>query len=281
MGKREYYSTRTGKNPVGKTLDLMMLKRLFLTVHEDFERRGYFQETFGYHCVDDGDVPGAAGPDVEAYVLRNCRKSNLWPVDARCDEYTEDDLFDIMEFLYDHTSKPKGGRYHDYGDCGWHFDKFEKSEGQDEFRAEVNELLCDYDRGYELSANGEILELAEPGMEALLEAKLPQHDPTNVEGRVEKAVTKFRRYRSSVDERREAVRELAEVLEYLRPKLKKVISNKDESDLFNIANNFAIRHHNQTQKREYDQSIWLSWMFYFNLAFIHASVRLIQKAEGT
>jgi hypothetical protein len=62
---------------------------------------------------------------------------------------------------------------------------------------------------------------------------------------------------------------LADVLESLRPKIKTALSSKDESDLFNIANNFEIRHKNSRQQSEYDP-IWLSWMFYFYLATIHA-----------
>jgi hypothetical protein len=49
--------------------------------------------------------------------------------------------------------------------------------------------------------------------------------------------------------------------------------------LFNIANNFGIRHHNEKQKTDYDESIWLSWIFYYCLATIHAALRLIEKKE--
>jgi hypothetical protein len=83
---------------------------------------------------------------------------------------------------------------------------------------------------------------------------------------VTSAIAKYRRYRSTIAERRDAIRDLADVLEYIRPKLKEVLTKPDEADLFNIVNNFGIRHHNQQQKSDYDASIWLSWMFYFYLA---------------
>ena len=86
------------------------------------------------------------------------------------------------------------------------------------------------------------------GLENLLEANLPNRDPENIEYRVNNAILKFRRYRSSIDDRRDAIRDLADVLEFLRPKLKTVITRHDENDLFNIANNFGIRHHNDLQK---------------------------------
>ena len=69
------------------------------------------------------------------------------------------------------------------------------------------------------------------------------------------------------------------MLEYLRPQLKSVLTKKDDAALFQIANEFGIRHHNPTQKTDYDPNIWLSWMFYYYLATIHAGTRLVEKAE--
>ncbi len=136
-----------------------------------------------------------------------------------------------------------------------------------------------YKEGYELSADGEILTLPDSGLEALLEASLPSIDPDDVEARIEAARQKFRRHRSSLDERRDAIRDLADVLEFLRPKIKGVITSKDENDLFNLANSFGIRHHNEKQKVEYDKAIWYSWMFYYYLATIHAVLRLAAKVK--
>jgi hypothetical protein len=69
-------------------------------------------------------------------------------------------------------------------------------------------------------------------------------------------------------------------LEFIRPEIEKNISSKDESDLFNIVNNFGIRHHNTKQKTNYDRNIWLSWMFYYYLATLHACLRIIKKQKG-
>jgi hypothetical protein len=62
--------------------------------------------------------------------------------------------------------------------------------------------------------------------------------------------------------------------------LKKALNKKDESDLFNIANNFAIRHHNPEQKSNYDEKIWYSWMFHFYLASYHAVIRIINRDKS-
>ena len=45
--------------------------------------------------------------------------------------------------------------------------------------------------------------------------------------------------------------------------------------MFNIANNFGLRHHNDRQKTGYDTALWLSWMFYLYLATLHVVVRKI------
>jgi hypothetical protein len=58
--------------------------------------------------------------------------------------------------------------------------------------------------------------------------------------------------------------------------LKNVITKNDEGDLFNIANNFAIRHDNEEQKTSYDRALWLSWMFLFLSSY--ATLRRAQVA---
>jgi hypothetical protein len=212
-------------------------------------------------------------------MLLAIRKPDLWPIEKKCNNYSEDDLFDVIEFLYDNVSKPIDGFFHEY--CGYyHYHTFDIETGKQEFRDRINEFLCDYREGYELSENGEILESPEQGLEDLVLANLPLHAPKKVEQRVESAILKFRRSRSSLDEKRDAVRDLFDVLELLRAHLKEVGLDQAESDLFQIANKYGIRHYNDKQKQDYDKAIWYNWMFYYSLATIHACVRLIKKDES-
>lgn len=62
-------------------------------------------------------------------------------------------------------------------------------------------------------------------------------------------------------------------------KLRSVLNTKDESSLFDIANNFSIRRHSPNQKTNYDQTIWYSWIFHFYLATYHTVIRLLIKKE--
>jgi hypothetical protein len=172
-----------------------MLKRLFLNTYFSFLQRHYFQEAFGYYCVDEGSVRGTLGTDIEAEILKRLRKPlRFEPLKLFISNYTEDDLFDIMEFLFDCVSTPVDGYFHSYGNCGWHYSTFDKESGREEYRNEVNTFLVDYQDGFELSEQGEILALADSGLQPLLDANLPDYDPENVEKRVQAAIHRFRRH---------------------------------------------------------------------------------------
>jgi hypothetical protein len=160
-----------------------------------------------------------------------------------------------------------------------HWETFNKKEGEKIFRQKINDLLALYRTKFELSEAGEVLHKPDRGFEAIFAADTPTED-ANIRSRIDSAVTRFRRHGSTLDDRRQAVRDLADVLEYLRPKVKTVLDNKDESDLFNIANNFGIRHHNDKQKIGYDAALWLSWMFYFFLATIHVVLRKLGRENA-
>lgn len=279
MSNRPYYSQRAGRGPATAALGLNDVKRLFKSQYEQLEQEGYFQQDLGFHCVDSGFNPGLLGTDLQAEILLSLRKPNLWPIHSTIDNWSEDDLFDMLEFLFDHISKPTERHFHDYSTCGWHCYKFDRESGQTEYREKLNRLLRAYDSGFELTEQGEVVAMPPTGFEPLMSAELPDYDDANVTSRVDAAIQKFRRHRSSIEDRRDAVRDLADVLEFLRPRLKQVLSSKDEQDLFNIANNFGIRHHRTDQKIGYDKAIWLSWVFYYYLATIHAAVRLIERSK--
>jgi hypothetical protein len=141
----------------------------------------------------------------------------------------------------------------------------------------LNPHLKDYGDGYSLDGNGFIIKNPGFGLEPIFDAKVMSND-VKIKNFLEYAVEKFRNRNSSFEDRREAVRKLADVLEYLRPQIKKEMLRKDEDDLFMIANKFNIRHHNDTQKADYD-IVWLNWIFYLYLSTIHTITRIINRSE--
>jgi hypothetical protein len=274
---RQFYSLRKGTNPNLKGLPLREILGLFVRLYNQLHDDGYFHEAFGFVCVDAGDVPGKVR-DPELEMLLTIRKTGLWPIHEKAPFYSEDDFFDVLEFLHLYVSKPIDGSMHSYNQCGMHWETFNKVLGQAEFRSRVNAVLGHYEQRYELSTNGEVLHKPEAGFEPIFDADLPSKDQ-NVVTRVSAAALRYRRHGSTLDDRRQAVRDLADVLEYLRPQVKTLLTSADEKDLFNIANNFGIRHHNDKQRTAYDAGIWLSWMFYFYLSTIHVVLRKIEH-EG-
>ena len=207
----------------------------------------------------------------------NLRKDNLYPIYKNLPNYTEDDFFDVIEFLHDHCSKGLNGHYHNWNNCGYHYEEFNDIEGQKHYRELLNPILREYKDGFEISESGEILILSDNGLSNLFEADIPTNDKENISNKINSAILKFRRHKSTLDDRREAIRELADVLEFLRPAIKQHLNKKDENDIFNIANNFGIRHHNKDQQTEYDKAIWYSWIFYYYLATLHAVLRMTNK----
>lgn len=272
--EKKYYSLRTGNNPNIKGFNFSEFRDLFLRLYQNFETNGYFSEAFGFICEDAGLIKGnVTDPDYE--ILVKIRKKNIWPIENKYTSYNEDDLFDVIEFLSEHISKPINSTSHGWNSCCVHWNKFNKFEGQKEFCHKINEIFDLYVKPFSLSAKGEILQKPEKGFEKIFEADVPSADK-NIQSRIESATTKFRRHKASLDDRRQAVRDLADILEYLRPKIEAFLTKKDEADLFNIANNFGIRHLNDKQKTNYDAAIWLSWMFYYYLATIHVALRKIE-----
>lgn len=199
-------------------------------------------------------------------------------------DITEDHIFDTIELLYDYVSEPcdwgpmttdSGYNYYDY-------ESYNAANGQLLYREEANRFLIDYKTGFELTADGLILALGTDGLQQILDAEIEPFDELNVDRKVRDAIQKWRNRNLDIKERRQAIREIADVFEWLRKskKLEKVLKRKDESALFDIANNFAIRHHNPSQKRDYDESIWYAWIFHFYLATYHAVIRLLKRDDG-
>lgn len=284
-GSKRYFSERHGRGPNAEPMPFESVRRLVVSVFDSFRERDYMQEAFGYECVDAGFVPGSVGLDPDAYFLRTIRREGVWPYwaephrgewyeTAPAERWDEDTMYDVVEVMHDLISKPLNGRYHDYAHCGWHYNTFDQEEGQREYREEINAVLRLADPAYELGADGLLIERGPQEFRQLLGAEVPPDAEDDVAAKIAAATTRFQARGASLDDRRHAVRDLADVLEAIRQDMKDTMLSADESDLFNIANNFAIRHHNRKQRPGYDRATWLRWMFYVYLATIHAVLRV-------
>jgi hypothetical protein len=185
-----FYSQRTGLSPHPDGLPLSDVIDLFVRIFNQMRADGYFDEAFGYDCVDAGIVSGTVrDPSLE--ILLTVRKRDLWPIQEQSTKYSEDDFFDVIEFLFLHVSKPLSGSYHSWNNCGMHWNTFDIEEGRKEFCEKINIVLGHYENAFELSPNGEVLHKPDHGFESIFIAELPLSDD-NVTERVIAATLRFR-----------------------------------------------------------------------------------------
>lgn len=269
---RDYYAFRRGAERPNEGIE--NLRRILIAEFRRLEHEGYFQHHLGKYCPDEDYIPGASsGSDPAAHVQWELGR-DLWPFEESLSWLDEDWVFTVLEFLHDRSAKPIRTRYHDWDNCGLHVLSSDESEGRFEFRECMNQYLSRYEDGYQIQENGEIWRAVPSGLESLVpeRTELPQ-----IDDRVQHAIATFRHRSASNEQKRDAVKNLADVLEYLREEAGTGLPNKDEARLFEIANQYAIRHHNPSQKTDYDSGVWLDWIFFAFLNAIALATAIIAR----
>ncbi|TMQ14294.1 MAG: hypothetical protein E6J90_27165 [Deltaproteobacteria bacterium] len=284
MMNRDYYNRRVGKEGGPPRLTLVEVASQIEAAYGSIEEQGYLQRSFGYDCVDAGEVAGLHGTDLRMELYLHTGIKITKHVGGGIKEADEDTLFTLIEFIHDHVAKPADGEgyFHSYSGCGLHLNcrsaRFDESAARKEWRDKINRPLKFYDGGYQLSNLGEIVRIAPDGMAKLIVTKLSPSVSNTDLAKVENAVRTFHLGRSTREQRKQAVRDLVDVLEFHRAAVKTHLS-KDEGDLFNIANNFALRHHRFDQKDDYDDA-WLGWLFYVYLSTVHLVLGRVTRHEA-
>jgi len=244
----------------------------FVELIEDLDRRGYFERVFGADCVD---TP-RPGVDPGLELKRRLGRDDLWPFRTNARSWDSDTLFDLIEVFHDLAARPTEGRYHSFAGCGWDYSRYSSSAGQALYRWEVNQLLERGDIGYRLADAGEdagrLVVVTGDAREDLVDKMLTRAGPS--QGRVEHAIALFRSRDATRDDKRSAVRSLADVLEERRDLLRAEFLKKDEAALFQIANEFDVRHHRADQHSDYDDA-YLDWLFWWYLATVELLDRML------
>jgi hypothetical protein len=280
---RDYYNRRVGRDGERPKLTRAEAAELVAEAYTFIDQQGYLQRSFGFFCIDAREVAGRDGYEIHKPFLLETGIRIDGSVQDALKAGDETFLFTLIEFVHDHVAKPiEGGWHHTFSGCGWHYrqdDKFDEHAGRDEWRTKCNKALKFYDAGYQLSEAGEIVHIAPDGMVPLLQAQLPAKTSKTDREKVSNAVRTFQLGRSTRQERKQAVRELVDVLEFHRPHVKTHLFSKDEADIFNMANNFALRHHNNTQKDDYDDT-FLTWIFFLYLSTVHLILARVTGEPG-
>ena len=268
-----YYAIRVGALTPRNDLD--WLKRSLLKTFRDLEEQGFFQVHFGYYCIDADYVPGSLGRDpAEEVYLRT--HVDLWPLHVRLADLDEAGTLTAIEFLHDHCAKPIKSQYHSYNQCGIHVDAGDDEAGRAVFRERVRRPLSQYGRGFVLTENGEIWAAPPYGVP---DAQPADTGDAAIDGRIASATSRFSRHGASVDDKRHAIRDLADILESLREGIGTQLPRWDENRLFEIANKFGIRHLNAAQRTDYDQELWLGWIYRSFLNSIDVTTALLRRNE--
>ena len=264
-----YYSQRES-NSAGTSESLLAstVRRVYLLVGE-FHDAHYFAETLGYECVDVHDESeGSPVRELE----RRVGKPRLW---LSVEAWTESDLCDFIEVFHDLAARPTRGWFHQHNGCGWHPEAFSQRSGRAVYRWRMNQLLDTTTLDLRLAETGEdtgrMVRRVPGELGRLIEDTLSQRTPTD--DPVAHAVALFRDRDGDKQYRRSAIVALAGVLEERRKLLKDSLRNKDEQALFEIANQYDIRHRNAKQHQDCGPE-YQEWIFYWYLATVQLTDRL-------
>jgi hypothetical protein len=262
----------------------LALQRDWDTVFVELNAAGYFDRAFGSTCPDDPEASTRDDRICEHLERHTEVPDFLWtwpPSDARKVAEEPDLFYSLVEVMHDAVARPRSTDWHDFYRHR-HYSDFSRPAGQAVYRWKVNELLREHGAGLELAEAGEdrgLLVHAPPdGREDLVGTALAQRGPDGDKAR--HAVTLFRARTADVEAKRSACIALAGVLEARRDLLKAELLSKDEGALFQIANQFGIRHQNADQHPDYDDA-YLDWLFWWYLATVELTNRLIARSEAS
>jgi hypothetical protein len=277
-GVRSPYFSQRRAGATGTALPLPAAVRAFGRVVGDLDRRGYFERAFGKDCVDD---PREVEPgDVIASELG---VAGLWPVPLQRLADDQNLFLDMTEVLHDLVAAPRTRWMHGYGACGYHHGDFSTALGQEIYRWSVNRILDRTSLRLRLADEGEdlgrLVAVTDDARTDLAHRMAGRSDEATGD-EVRHALAVFRGRNAGVQEKRSACIALAGVLERRRTLLKEHLPKKDEGMLFRLANEFGIRHQNDQQRTDYDPA-FLDWVFWFYLATIELSDRLIDRGVGS
>lgn len=274
--RRPYWAERQlGVAP--DQLSRLSVAREFVRLIEWLDASGYFEAEFEKDCVDD---PSTTSPVEVIERLSGVQTSWLpAPADLAGNEST---FFTMIEVLHDLVARPRNRSFHGYSGCGWHHSDFSYDSGRALYIWHVNQLLDRSDHNVRLATVGEdagrLVVVGDAARQDLLDIMVERSDESTG-GRVRHAVALFRGRASDENDKRSAVVALAGLLEERRQLLKTSVARRDEGALFQIANEFAVRHQNAAQKRDYDP-IFLDWMFWWYLATIEMTDRIVGRDSG-
>lgn len=290
---KKLFTERHGLNEprVKEELDVKLTKGL-LTVIKAKIAENLFAESFPEGCCDPPHV--TVGCDYEKLKAGLAAYNITWPDDwpNRDDEWPIDpQLFDLVEFLYEHAGMLHGYSYHSF--FGHDHLSFDQEKGRAKFEADINRFFERNGLVFELK-DGEVTRIAPSGLQEALATTIFKTGDNTLDDLLEAARAKFLNCALTV--RKEGLEKLWDAWERLKtiergkdkraqataildkaatePSYRKLL--EDEAVLLTgVGNNFMIRH-TETTKTSVTDSAHVDYLFHRMFALI----RLLLKSSG-
>lgn len=254
-----------------------------MTCRNSLREHGYLDREFATPCVIWDEVnAGDLGAELATRLGLPERADALWPLQSAA--WDEDTFYDLVEVFHDLVARPRHTvSCQDEDDvCGPHYTDHDTEAGRRIYRYLVNQLLDEHGVEFRLAEAGEdtgrLVRSIDAARAELIEHTLQTPEPI-IRDRVDHAVSLFRRRGATEHEKRSAATALALVLEERRALLKHELLSKDEGALFQIANQFAVRHQRDGQRDDYDAA-FRDWVFWWFLATIELTNRVLDRQDA-
>ncbi|WP_309131161.1 hypothetical protein [Brevibacterium sp.] len=239
----------------------------------ELEERGYLEKSFGKDCPDD---PSRSDPS--EIMARKVDRADLWPLSPKRLASDLDLFCDAIEVIHDLVARPRSRVQHSFNDCGWHYEDFSSTTGMKIYRWRINAICENNELNVRISNIGEdvgrMVIITDLARSDLIDSAASSSGSAG--GAVRHAIALFRKRDADEHDKRSAIVSLAYILEERRARLKQELFKKDEGSLFQIANEFHIRHKTASQKADYDP-VFLDWVFWWYLATIELTNQLHER----
>lgn len=250
----------------------------WLKTVENLIDEGYYSKIAPDPCVDDDiDVP-EVHDQLDWHVQRLIGVPEVWS-SSRTSEPGREMALTLIEIFHDLISRPRSRFYHDFSNCGWHYSDYSRTTGQALYRWKINKLLLAHQEVLVLSDSGSdrgrLVHKVDEGRTVLVHSVSETEDSTS-KNSVDHAIALFRKRDSTFEDKRSACAELALILEDRRDLIQENFLKKDEKLIFQLANQFHIRHRDGRQHGDYAVE-FLEWIFWIYLSTVELTNQIIDS----
>jgi hypothetical protein len=284
--RRRYYRERQSPQPRPNAPSWDVLREAIGDCLDDMNNSGYFDRAFGSTCIEvDSDPINDGNARLHALMSGDPamdQQLTLWPpTTPTVSTWDRETTLSLIEALFDLVARPRKRDWHDYAE-EWDYSDHSRSAGQLVYLWRINTVLADARFDLRLAENGADRGLLVAGQDddrhTLVTRVLDADNDNGTKERIEHAVATFRnRVGASRADKRAAILSLHHLIERNRDQLRTHLIKRDEGALFQIANEFDLRHHREDQYTEYGDE-FLDWIFWWYLATVDLLQRLHERS---